>query len=82
MRLNGFSVETDYLDKNLKAQFKQIERLNPKYFVIIGDDELKSGQVRIKDNDTKEEENIGIYDIIDYLSVRYELLWKRYILKI
>jgi histidyl-tRNA synthetase len=70
LRLSGFRVETDYLNKNLKGQFKSIERLNPKYFIIIGDDELKSGQVRIKDNDTKEEENIGIYDIIDYLSVR------------
>jgi len=70
VRLSGFKVETDYLNRNLKGQFKSIERLNPKYFIIIGDDELKSGQVKIKDNDTKEEETIGIYDIVDYLSVR------------
>lgn len=70
IRLSGFKVETDYLGKNLKAQFKKIERLNPRYFVVIGDDELKNGRVKIKDNDTKVEEEIGINDIIDYLSIR------------
>lgn len=70
VRLNGFTVETDYLDKNLKGQFKEIERLNPKYFIVIGDDELKSGQVKIKDNDTKEEESITIDEIINFLDVR------------
>lgn len=70
LRLNGFSVETDYLDKNLKAQFKQIERLNPKYFVIIGDEELLSNKVKIKDNDTKEEQEIDLFDLVDFLDFR------------
>lgn len=70
LRLNGFSVETDYLDKNLKAQFKQIERLNPKYFVVIGDDELINNKVKIKDNDTKEEEEIDLFSIVDFLDYR------------
>lgn len=70
LRLNGFSVETDYLDKNLKAQFKEIERLNPKYFAIIGDDELINSKVKIKDNDTKEEEEIDLFSIVDFLDYR------------
>lgn len=70
IRLNGYSVEIDYLSKNLKGQFKQVERLNPRYFIVIGDDELKSGYVSIKDNDTKEEEEIEIDNIIGYLDVR------------
>ncbi|MFA5407499.1 MAG: histidine--tRNA ligase [Bacilli bacterium] len=70
VRMSGFKVETDYLNKNLKGQFKEIERLNPAFFIIIGDDELKSGMVKIKDNDTKEEQEIGINDIVDYLNVR------------
>lgn len=70
IRLSGYKVETDYLNKNLKGQFKEIERLNPRFFTIIGDDELKSGLVKIKDNDTKEEKEIGIYDIIDFLDIR------------
>lgn len=70
LRLCGYKVETDYLSKNLKGQFKSIDRLNPKYFIIIGDDELKSGMIKIKDNDTKEEESIDINDIADYLNIR------------
>jgi histidyl-tRNA synthetase len=70
LRLSGYKVETDYLNKNLKGQFKSIERLNPRYFIIIGDDELKSGMVKIKDNDTKEEQSITIDEIADYLYTR------------
>jgi histidyl-tRNA synthetase len=70
LRLSGYKVETDYLSRNLKSQFKSIERLNPHYFIIMGDDELKSGMVKIKDNDTKEEEAIDINDIADYLYTR------------
>lgn len=70
IRLNGYRVEIDYLNKNLKGQFKQVERLNPRYFIVIGDDELKEGYVTIKDNDTKEEEKIEIDSIISYLDMR------------
>ena len=68
--MQGYIVETDYQNRKLTNQFKSIDRLNPKYFVIIGDDELKSGKVKIKDNDTKEEVEMDIFDISDYLNLR------------
>ena len=70
LRMQGYKIETDYQNRKLTNQFKSIDRLNPKYFVIIGDDELKSGKVKIKDNDTKEEVEMDIFDISDYLNLR------------
>lgn len=70
IRLNGFKVETDLLDKNLKGQFKSIDRLNPKFLTVIGDDELNNNTIKIKDNQTKEETEISIDDIIDFLESR------------
>ena len=67
LRMSGFKVETDYLNRSLKGQFKSVGRLNPKYFTIIGDDEIENGKIKIKDNDTKEEEEIDIDDLIDYM---------------
>lgn len=70
LRLNGYVIETDYQERKLTNQFKSIERLNPRYFVVIGDDELKSGKVKVKDNDTKEETEMDIFDISDFLNLR------------
>ncbi|MDD3048474.1 MAG: histidine--tRNA ligase [Bacilli bacterium] len=70
LRISGFKVETDYFEKNLKGQFKEVERINSRYLVVIGDDELKTKEVKVKDNDTKEEETVSIDYIVDYLDVR------------
>ena len=70
LRMSGFKVETDYLNRSLKGQFKSVGRLNTKYFTIIGDDEIEKGKIKIKDNDTKEEEEIDIDDLIDYMEGR------------
>ena len=70
LRMSGFKVETDYLNRSLKGQFKSVSGLNPKYFTIIGDDEIEKGKIKIKDNDTKEEEEIDIDDLIDYMEGR------------
>ena len=41
LRLNGFSCDIDYMNRNLKSNFKQSERLNAKYVIILGEEELK-----------------------------------------
>lgn len=69
LRLNGFIVETDTLGKSLKAQFKSVDRYNAKYFIVLNDEDLKLNKVRIKDNKTKEEELVGINDLVDYLDM-------------
>lgn len=69
LRINGFIVETDLMNKSLKAQFKSVDRYNSKYLIVLNDEDLKHNQVRIKDNKTKEEELIDLNNIIDYLDM-------------
>lgn len=69
LRLNGFSAETDLMNKSLKAQFKSVDRYNAKYLIVLNDEDLAKDQVKIKDNKTKEEETIAINDLIDYLDM-------------
>lgn len=69
LRLNGFIVETDQMNKSLKAQFKSVDRFNAKYLIVLNDDELKQNKVTIKDNKTKEEEQVNINDLADYLDM-------------
>lgn len=69
LRINGFIAETDTMNKSLKSQFKSVDRYNSKYLVVLNDEELKNNKITIKDNRTKEEEKIGINDLIDYLDM-------------
>ena len=64
---NGFITEMDMLNKSLKAQFKSVERMNPKYLIFLNDEDLKSNLVTIKDNLTKEEEKVKLNEIVEYL---------------
>lgn len=69
LRLNGYIVETDMMQKSLKAQFKSCDRLNAKYLIILNDEKLKENKVTVKDNATKEEELVDINDLIDYFNM-------------
>ena len=67
LRMNGFIVETDYLSRSLKAQFKQADRLNSKFTIVLNSDSLKNNEIKIKNNKTKEEEIILLDALIYYL---------------
>lgn len=67
LRMNGFRAETEYVGRSLKAQFKQGDRLNSKFLIILNDNDLARDEVKIKNNKTKEEEMVGIDYIMYYL---------------
>ena len=67
LRLNGVVVETNTLEKGLKGQFKEADRLNAKLLVILNDEDLKKGLVNVKDNATKEETKVDISEVVDYI---------------
>lgn len=67
LRMSGFRVETEYTNRGLKAQFKQADRLNAKYLIILNDEDLKNNEVKIKDNKTKEEVTIELDYLLYYL---------------
>ena len=68
LRLSEFSVETDYTGKNMKGMWKLVDKLNPKFVLIIGEDERVSNYITVKDNITKEETKVKTSDLIDYLN--------------
>ena len=69
LRMCGFKVDIDLLNKSMKAKFKEVDRLNPKYLIIIGEEEVKSGVLTVKDNLTKEEQKIESTELLDFLNV-------------
>ncbi len=69
LRMNGFIADLDYLGRNLKGQFKQGDRLNTKYFIILNDEDIKNRVIQVKDNLTKEETKIQESELIDFLDL-------------
>ncbi len=48
VRLEGFKCEFDLLKRSLKSQMKEADRLNAKYVLVLGDDEVKNDSAEIK----------------------------------
>ncbi len=67
LRLNGVITETNSLNKNLKGQFNEADRLNARLLVILNNEDLKKGLVNVKDNHTKEEVKVDLGEIVDYI---------------
>ncbi|MDD4809530.1 MAG: histidine--tRNA ligase [Bacilli bacterium] len=70
LRLSGFKVDTDYLNRNLTSNFKQADRYKAKYIIIIGEEERKENIITIKNNKTQTEEKIELAYLINYLDER------------
>ncbi|MCM1306266.1 MAG: histidine--tRNA ligase [Bacteroides sp.] len=57
LRAEGISVETDIMDRGVKAQMKYADKSGARFVSVIGDDEINSHTVRVKDmRDGKEYE--------------------------
>lgn len=67
LRMNGFKVDMDYLNRNIKSNFKQADRLNSKFVIIIGEEEIKTNVATIKNNHKKTEEKIEFDKLVEYL---------------
>ena len=70
LRTNHISADNDHLDKSLKAQFKYSDKLNAKYTVVIGDDELANDTATLKNMKTSEQTTIKLSELVDELKER------------
>ncbi|MFI3229750.1 MAG: His/Gly/Thr/Pro-type tRNA ligase C-terminal domain-containing protein, partial [Bacillota bacterium] len=49
LRAKGISADMDFMDKSLKAQMKYADKIGYKYVVVLGESEVESGMVMLKD---------------------------------
>ena len=70
LRSNHISADNDHLDKSLKAQFKYSDKLNAKYTVVIGDNELANDTATLKNMKTSEQTTIKLSELVDELKKR------------
>ena len=59
IRYQGFKAERDYLGRKIKAQFKSADTFRAKTVITLGESEVESGQVNVKNNATREEVTVS-----------------------
>ncbi|MEG1963431.1 MAG: histidine--tRNA ligase [Clostridia bacterium] len=64
LRNSGFSVETDLLSRSLKAQMKFANKLNAKFVVILGEEELQNNNVTVKNMATGETSLVALENLV------------------
>ncbi len=57
----------DYSARGLKPQMKKAGRLGAKKVLMVGDDELASGKGVLRDMETKDQEEVGLENILENL---------------
>lgn len=73
LRRNGIKVDKDYLNRKIKGQMKQADRLNAKYTVVIGDQELENNKIGVKNMISGESENVQLDELVNYFKSRKEV---------
>lgn len=68
LRDKGIGVETDLMERGLKAQFKYADKLNTRYVGVIGSEEMTAGEITIKDMSTGEQNRIKVDDVAKYIT--------------
>ena len=64
----GIKAEMDTLGRNIKGQFKYAARLNSRFTIVIGDDEMARGIVQIKDMDKHEQREVKLDELVEELT--------------
>ena len=67
LRMNGFITEMDTMNRKLQNNFKQADRLNSKLIIIVGEEEVNTNVLTVKNNHNKQEYKVKLEDLIDFL---------------
>lgn len=67
-RQAGLSGAMDFESRRMKAQFREAVRANARFAVILGEDEVKKGVVKLKNLTTTEEKEVALDEAVRRLA--------------
>lgn len=74
LRNQGFSADRDYLNRKIKAQFKSAQTFDAKLIITLGESELDSRTVTVKNNQTRQEVSTTLDEIYNNFTPIFEEL--------
>lgn len=67
LRNEGVIVETDYMDRSVKAQMKYANKLGARYTVIIGENEINENKANIKCMENGEQTEVALDEVANFI---------------
>lgn len=68
LRKAGINTEVYFDNKKIKAKFKYADKLKIPYVIVIGEDEIATGKLTIKNMETGEQEQKTVEEIIKFIN--------------
>ena len=68
LRQNNIRTNFDPLRRSLKAQMREANKTDARYAILIGDQELESGEVELKDLSTGDQEKIALDKLVGHIN--------------
>ena len=65
LRQQGLTAERDYLGRKIKAQFKSADSFKATTVITLGESEVESGQVTIKNNTSRQEMTVRLDELME-----------------
>ncbi len=67
LRKEGIRAERDYLERSVKAQMKYANKINARYSMVLGDDEINAGSAELKNMETGDKVTLPLEEIGKYI---------------
>jgi histidyl-tRNA synthetase len=68
LRKLGYNTERDYLNRSLKAQMREANRLRAQIVLLLGDHEINKKEFTVKEMDAGQQQSISFSDVESYLA--------------
>ncbi len=68
LRRAGFSADTDYMGRSVRAQMRHAGRYPSRFVLILGGDELQSGTVTVRDMEEGSQQRVRLGEIEAFLN--------------
>lgn len=65
LKKNNIKVDICYMDKGFKQKMKYANKINAKYVILIGEDEIKENVISLKNMLTGEQEKLTIEELLE-----------------
>ena len=65
LKKNNIKVDICYIDKGFKQKMKYANKINAKYVILIGEDEIKENVISLKNMVTGEQEKLTLEDLLE-----------------
>jgi histidyl-tRNA synthetase len=63
LRLKGFWVERDYETASMKSQMRKANKSQSRFTLILGENEIRSGNLKLKNMDTGEQKECLVQNL-------------------